>query len=240
MGVLFVILTSATFPFRNEILSVLYPKPRSFASGEGGVPSVDLKVVVDGTAYDGILNTPEKGGTYTLFWETKGNPSSCIGRVWGISASDDSFKGPKDVSGGSFTTAALDKNNPYVYTIDCQNENGDSEGDSVTINVGAASAKLDPFIVDFVVTTRGDNLSVESPIAIQKGENVAIEWKSLNTATPYSICIATGSWPTGYRNLGGSTIGEEFIVADKKVYNYTIYCSNESSYTQKGVSFLVN
>lgn len=240
LGVLFIILTTSTFPFKNRILSAIYPKPKSLAVGESGVPQVDLKVVVDGKAYDGILNVPLTNSSYTLFWETKGNPTSCIGRVWGISDQDDSFKGPKGISGGRVQTKVLDKNNPYVYTIDCQNEAGDSTGDSITINVGALSSRLDPSITKLVVRTGGNNLTLASPIELSRGETITLEWQSSNTNTPYSVCIATGSWPTGYKNIGSSTIVENFILPDKKVYNYTIYCSNESSFTQRGVSFWVN
>ncbi|MDP3973241.1 MAG: hypothetical protein Q8P92_00215 [Candidatus Daviesbacteria bacterium] len=240
LGVVFVILTTSTFPFKNEILSAIYPKPKSLAEEGVGVPSVDLKVIVDGTAYDGILNVPLENISYTLFWETKENPTSCIGRVWGVSDEDESFKGPKGPSGGRVQTKVLDKNNPYVYTIDCQNGNGDSSGDSITINVGVSGANFDPFITDFSVKRGGNNLNSEVPIQVSAGESVSIEWKSSNTSTPYSVCVATGSWPTGYKNIGGATIVENFILPDKKVYNYAIYCSNESSYTQKGVTFLVN
>lgn len=240
LGVIFVILTTSTFPFKNKILSAIYPKQKSLAVGERVVPSVDLKVLVEGVAYDGVLNTTQKNTPYTLFWETSGNPTSCMGRVWGVSDEDDSFKGPKGISGGRVQTKVLDKNNPYVYTIDCQNDNGDSAGDSVTINVGAVSANLDPFITNFSVKRGENNLNPAAPIEVSQGETITIEWQSANTKTPYSVCVATGSWPTGYKNAGGLSILEDFILPDKKVYNYTIHCSNESSYAEKTVTFLVN
>lgn len=210
---------------RTNIFSILYPKSKSLANET--IPFVDLKVSYQGKFFDGGVDVLADDTPLTLSWKTEGNPSSCIGRVWGISAEDTSWKGPKDPNGGSFITSKLDKNNPYVYTIDCQNDQGDAIGDSVTINVGAKSSNLNPYITSLKLTSED-----------RKNKTIQFDWSSINTQTPYSVCVASGSWPTGYRNFANSTVSEQFQLNESKTYNYTIYCSNESFFTQNNLSII--
>lgn len=231
------ILIFGDFQKRISTFGILYPKPKSLAQ-DNLVPSVDLKATYKDKAYDGAVNVLSSDTPLTLSWETQGNPVSCIGRTWGVSDEDLSWKGAKDPKGGQSKTATLTKNNPYVYTIDCKNEKGDAFGDSVTINVEAANVNLIPYISGLTVSSQDQKYDLQSPIVLPKGSLVQISWDSLNTKTPYSICVSTGSWPKGYKNFAHTKVFEQFTPDQSKTYSYTIYCSNESSYTQNSLSII--
>lgn len=239
MGIVLAILLTSSVNFKNMLLNILYPKPKSFASELGTAPSVDLKVSYNNQIQDGAVNVPLEDATYTLSWETRGSPTSCIGRAWGGSDIDETFKGAKDVNGGSFVTKKLNQNNPYTYMIDCKNASGDASGDSITLNVGAQNGNLPPYITELNVDIKSIVFDNQSEISAHKGDGAQINFTTLNTKTPYSVCLATGSWPTIYKDLGENNLSEQFVLDISKIYSFRIYCSNETSYTQKNVSFFV-
>lgn len=238
LGGISYLLIFSNFQRRINIFGILYPKPKSLAKEELSIPSVDLKITYKDKAFDGIVNVSSSDTPLTLSWETQGSPTSCIGRVWGAGDEDMTWKGAKNPKGGQFITSKLNKNNPYVYTIDCKNDHGDAIGDSVTINVGATSVGINPYITGLNLTSQGKKSDSQLPIILSQGDTIQISWNSLNTKTPYSICIATGSWPTGYKNFANSNVSEQFTLDQSKIYKYTIYCSNESSYTQNIISII--
>lgn len=226
------------FPLKKTLFGLLYKKPASFADEVLGVPTVDLKVIQNGVSSDGTISSP-LNQAFTLVWEAKGNPGSCFGNSWGVSATDESWDGPKSTTGGSFTTPLLNKPNPYVYSINCQNEKGDSTGDAITINLGTLPSNVSPYITSLEVNS--DSLLKKDKsmqLVLPQGDEIDITWNVLNVQTPYSICISTGSWPTAYKNIGSSTVKERFKLDDEKIYKYTIYCSNESSYTKVPVTIV--
>lgn len=239
LGVILILFVTSSFEFKSKFLSFLYPKPNSFAADLGNIPSVDLKIIYNGEAYDGVLNVPPLKASYTLTWQVSDTAASCIGRVWGLSDMDETWKGEKDPAGGNFNTKILEKNNPYVYTIDCKNDNGDSLGDSVTINVGAQNTNTAPQLTDLKKVVAGQNLDINTPAVASVGDILQFSWSSINTKTPYSICLATGSWPTVYKDTAFNTILENFQLDKSQTFNYTIYCSNEGGYVQKAMSVVV-
>lgn len=240
-GLLALIVISSVFQFNNRVFQAIYPKSRSLADVNSLIPGVDLKVSYNNELTDGVVDTTIEKTPLTLKWETKGNPSSCVGRSWGTVDMDKTWDGPKDPKGGSFVTRKLNVNNPYVYSIDCFNSTGDSSGDSVTINIGAQPNSLVPYITSLkLVTSSGKTYDSKEVISLNKNELFNIHWSSLNTDTPYSVCISSGSFPIGYKNVTASTVSDTYSVQTKKIHKFNVYCSNETSLTQNSLTIFVN
>lgn len=240
MGMVLFILTSSTFSFKDAILGGIYKKPKIMAGEVGPQSNVSLMIKHQGKEYRGALNVPLTNSQYDLVWKTQGQINSCVGRVWGLSDMDEAFKGVKDPNGGNFITKNLSKNNPYVYSIDCKDNKGDVFGDSVTINVGAQGFGVNgPYLTDVKTVISGIEFKGSSPVSTEIGSDIQIVWSSFNTKTPYSVCIATGTWPSVYKDLGNSTIYESFEMNEAKIYTYRIYCSNENSFTEENFAFFV-
>lgn len=230
-GVVAFFLISSIFFFRNKLFGRLFVKYATFAAAEELVPKVDLKVEYRGNVGDGVLNINSQDTPVKLTWATSGNPNFCRGRSWGLNEMDKSWDGEKDKLGGEFTTSNLVSNGPYVYTIECRNEGGDSSGDSITINIGASSLYQKPFITNLYLEE--GNLQkgkAQELIDIGNSENINIAWSGINLTTPYSICVASGSWPINYKNVGPDLVKENLKVTDSKIYKFSLYCSNESSF----------
>lgn len=231
VGVLLFFLVINYFPFKDVLLNALYPKSKSYAASKLKIPQVDLKIAENGVEFDGILNS-EDTRKYSLIWKIEGDAAGCVGRSWGISDSDESWNGTKDINSGSFTTKILDKKNPYVYSIDCQNAAGDAAGDSITINIGAKKNDQKIYLTQLEVSPKDKKADNLLNITLPKLSSVNLQWSLINSQTPYAICVATGSWPAGFKNLSNNTIFETFTLDLAKVYTYTVYCSNEGSHTQ--------
>lgn len=238
IGLVFFFAITFTFSFQNKVFKAFFPKQASLASELNLLPKADLKSSVDATVRNGVINASAQQESVVLKWTTEGKATSCYGRSFGLTDQDKSWDGPKDVNGGSFTTKKLNQANPYIYSIDCTNENGDALGSTLTVNAGVRSqTKLRPYIDSFKVTdSQGKSQKIDTPIIVKKGEMITITWTSLNTTTPYSICFASGSWPTGYLNISNQRISEQFTLSDSKIYSYNLYCSNEFGYAYQAVN----
>lgn len=233
LGIIAFLLVTSLVPFKSKLFSILYNKPLSQAAEGPSIPSVEL--LISNTS-DKVLNVNPQDTPVTLSWKTS-NVVSCIGRVWGLPEKDISFAGPKDPSGGSFQTSKLTKNNPYIYTIDCANEFGDAAGDGVVINVGALKNAQVPYITSFdVVRKNGEKLDSAKSMIVAPGEEIEIRWSTLNLSTPYSLCFATGSFPTQYLNVSRTEVVDKLLLADPKVYRYSLFCSNEAGITKKVIT----
>lgn len=228
VGLLSFLLISTAFPFKNAILRTLFPKSFSRAAELDKTPKVNLRL--QGTINDRIVSVGKDHSPIILVWTTSGSPTSCLGRNFGLTATDNSWAGPKNPQGGTFTISSLSVNNPYIYTIDCSNKEGDADGSSVTINVGAQSFASEPYLTTFDV----------APTEVAVGDKVAVKWSSLNTSTPYSICISSGSWTRGYKNIKNFKSTEELTIPESRIYKFTVYCSNEKSYTQNTQAIFAN
>lgn len=241
IGLVIFIAITFTFSFKNKVLKAFFPKQASLASDLQFIPKVDIKTSVDTSVRNGIISLSVNKGPITIKWTTSDNPTNCIGHSFGLSDQDKSWDGPKEVSGGSFSTKNLTTSNPYIYSIDCSNEKGDSLGSILTVNVGVTSqTNLRPYISHFeVIDSKGRQQDLSLPIITDRGDKIKISWTTLNTNTPYSICYASGSWPTGYRNIANNPVNEEFTLTDNKIYSYNLYCSNEFGYTYQSVNFVV-
>lgn len=236
-----VFVITSTFQFQNKVFQGLFPKQRSLADVNSMIPSVDLKINYKNVLTDGVLNVNSDQTPVILTWEVKGNPKTCTGRSWGIKDMDKSFDGPKDPKGGSFKTKKLTVNNPYVYTVDCFNDTGDAGGDSVTINIGSQLNSLTPYITSLkLITKNGKTYDSSEVISLNTKELFNISWASLNTDTPFSVCVASGSFPIGYKNVTGSTVSDEYSIKTKKIHKFNVYCSNETSFTQNSLTIFAN
>lgn len=236
LGLLGFLLVSSTFSFQSSLFKALYPKPPSFAQ-LAGTPSVDLKVTYKDESFDDVINVSAQDLPLSITWTTTGGPTACKGFSWGVGDQDKNWDGDKNILGGTFFVEGLPKNTAYVYTINCANQNGDAAGDSVTINLGASSATLPPNLTSITAFQNGERLDLEKPLSVKVGDKIKIEWDSLNTQTPYSTCVASGSWPIIYENVSFAT--EEFVIVDRKIHQFSIYCSNEQSNFKKSLTFLV-
>lgn len=248
-GLVAFFLISSTFPFRNSTFRMLFPKSFSRASEADKAPKVNLRISGKNIINDRVVNISKDDSSIVLIWTTSGNPTSCIGRSFGLTAQDDKWNGPKDPKGGQFSIKDLSINNPYVYTIDCSNSFGDADGSSITINVGAQNLSTSPYIstFDFYLREAKESFAYlnnqkfdSNPQDISIGDKVIANWATLNTATPYSICISSGSFPQQYKSLKNYKFTEELSMESKKIYKYTIFCSNENSFAQNTQSFFAN
>lgn len=240
IGLLSFIIISNSFSFGNKLFRGLYPKKTSLAQQSLNIPQVDLKVIYQNSYHDGVVNI-FPGESVVLVWTTTNNPSSCEASSFGISDSDKSWKGKLDPGGGKLPSKKLPVNNPYVYSINCKNGAGDSTGDSVTVNVGAQKQPIAPYIIDFNLTdSDGEKYQSGETVPVSKGDKAQISWKSINTKTPYSLCVVNGSWPAGVKNLSDAEYKNTLSFNQSKIYTYSVYCSNENSFTQTSLAIVSN
>lgn len=228
-----------TFTFKAKVFQA-FQKPLLQAQEEIFPPKVDLIAGVNNSFRIGVLNVENGKSNITLRWKTENNPKNCIARFWSNVKANDGWTGIKDVKGGTYTITDNLQTGIYIYSIGCMNEFGDSAGSSVTINVGAKQGILQPHIVSFgVYSDNGQKYDINKQIQVSKDTSLKIVWSALNTDTPYGICVASGSWPTIYKNSSQRQIREELILDQAKVYQYKLFCSNEYGYDQRQVIFVV-
>lgn len=239
LGLIAFFLISSTAPFKDATLKALFPKTFSRAQEIDRAPKVNLRISGRDIINERVINAV-KDVPINLVWTTSGNPTSCVGRSFGLAATDDGWIGPKDPQGGSYTIKGLNVNNPYIYTIDCSNQDGDADGSSITINVGAQSLTTSPYFSAFNLYLNEKQYPSTEPLDVSVGDKVIVSWNSLNTATPYSICVSAGSWPKGYKSIKNFKSKEELNIPASKVYKYTIYCSNEGGFTQNTAVIIAN
>ncbi|TSC64129.1 MAG: hypothetical protein G01um101493_224 [Microgenomates group bacterium Gr01-1014_93] len=232
VGIVLFLGVTAVFPFKSALFNMLYGKPISQALEGPSIPTVELSINGAGEKHINLTtsNTPLK-----IVWKTS-NVKSCIGRAWGLTEKDETWSGLKDPGGGEFKTGSLTKNNTYIYTIDCANEFGDAEGDAVVINIGAPNLSQNPYITYMEVSRNNEKSDLNKPITVSLDDEINISWTSLNLSSPYSVCFATGSWPTLYQNVSKTEVVETFRISGPKVYRYSLYCSNEAGITKKTVT----
>lgn len=237
-GLFIFIIISALAQFSDKTLNTFFQKEPSLASMGDKTPKVDLKVLYKEQYYDGVINISENDSPLILKWSSSGGPKECSASSFGLIDKDEKWAGPKNISGGTARTKVLNKNNAYVYTIDCVNEFGDGFGDSITVNVGAKKNSLEPYISDFVVESE-EGLTFEQPeINIKSGSKTyKFKWNKINLNTSYSICVSTGSWNNLFNN---SDDNFSVLLKDKKLYSFTLYCSNETSSVTDSKTILVN
>lgn len=235
--VLFLIL-SATLSFKDVIFEVFFPKPRSQAQEVETTQKVGLKIFYKNKMNEGILNVAQNESAISLIWNTPENTTDCVGKSWGKNLTDQTWDGPKNPKGGSFEVRPISKNNPYVYTIICSNAFGELGSDAVTINVGAQRQTLTPYIVTFETVINGQKYPSNIPLEVALGDKVNINWSSINTATPYSICVASGLINKNYKDSLNSQISEEWSINEKKIYRYSVFCSNEYSFSKQASIFV--
>lgn len=236
-GITAFLLVASLASFKSPVFQ-LFSKAPSFATEDDLTPKVDLKVSFGGVTTDGVVNVSVGEALVTLTWSVSGSPTKCLARSWGLTDTDEAWVGPKE-GNGTFTLSSLDRANPYVYTLECSNEAGDGDGDSVTVNVGAQKNTLAPYITSLQAQVAGKAVDTGNPISASVGDEVTISWDSINTATLYSICISTGSWPKGYKDLKAVERTEKFTLETPRIYKYGLYCSNEYQQTKKVVTFSV-
>ena len=240
LGLIFFFLIASTAPLKDLTLKTLFPKSFSRAQEIDKAPKVNLRISGKDIINERVINVSKDDFPITLIWTTSGNPESCSARSFGLSATDDLWAGSKNPQGGNFTINDLSTNNPYVYTIDCSNKDGDADGSSVTINVGAQDLTNAPYFSNFNLYLDDKEYLLSEPLGINVGDKLVTSWSSLNTSTPYSICISSGSWPKGYKSIRNFKSTEELSIPASKVYKYTIYCSNENNFTQSSGVIIAN
>lgn len=229
-----------TFSFKERVLQTFFPKSLSFADEDNLLPKVQLLAQV-GTSYKTrVLNVAAGKSNIVLKWKTDNNPISCAGNFWSNVKKASEWVGPKDIKGGSLTIADNLQPGVYVYSINCANEYGDAYGSNLTINVGAKQNSLQPHLVSFQAQ-EGDNnfFDISKPNQVSKNSKLKIAWSTVNTDTAYSVCVASGSWPTIYYNTGQTQVKENFTVDKAKIYQYQVTCSNEYGYDSRIASFVV-
>lgn len=239
-GLLVFIIFAVSSQFYSKIFKSVFEKKLSNAYTQNLTPKVDLKVKYQGELYDGVLNTNAKDTPVSLIWTTSGKPTSCIGRSYGLTVSDESWIGFKNPLGGSADTGVLNTNNAFVYSIDCKNDNGDSSGDNVTINIGAKNNSLEPFISTLnIISSEGSINSSTEPFIAEVGSQIGIAWSASNLTSAYSICVSSGSWPRVYQKSNDKKWSQKFDLDKTGVYRFNLYCSNESSFTNDSRTIIV-
>lgn len=240
IGLIIFFTVTFTFSFKDKVFQAFFQRPFSFAQSADGTPKVDLIAGVDNSFKRGVVNVENGKSNISLKWKTENTPQTCIGRFWSNLKKSDPWVGVKNTKGGDYLITDSLQTGIYVYSIDCSNEFGDATGSNITINVGAKPSYLQPHITSFQVF--GDDnyqYSPGKPNVVSQNTKLNITWTSINMETQYGICVADGSWPTIYKNTGNLQIKESFTLELLKIYNYSIFCSNENGYDRQEISFIV-
>lgn len=240
IGLIIFFTITFTFSFKEKVFETFFQRPLSFAEETDFLPKVTLLAKLGDTYKARVLNIPNGESKISLQWKTEGAPSVCTGNFWSNIKDSDAWVGPKDSGGGTFAISDQLRTGIYIYSINCANEYGDSLGSSITINVGARQNNLQPHIISFQVSGQGgDDLDITKPISLVKDANLKIQWNTINLDTPYGVCVASGSWPTVYKDIGNLQVKEDFTLDKAKIYQYQVMCTNEYGYDQRAVSFVV-
>jgi hypothetical protein len=240
IGFISFLLVASMAPSKNSVLQNIFPKPHSKAEDVLKSPKVELFLNYKGTRKTGVINLEKNDeNPVYLSWETSGDPKYCYGWSSGKNFEDGSWEGEKDVNGGNFNLNKFTQTNAFVYSIECRNEYGDAEGDSVTINVGNQTQLLSPYFSSFEVYTANHQLfDITKPVEVTFNQDLNFQWDLLNTKTPFSVCVSTGSWPTRYRNTSAASLSQKQNITEKKIYRFTLYCSNEKDSVKKSVTII--
>lgn len=239
IGLLLFFTVAFTFSFKEKVLQAFFQKPFLFATEQDNTPEVDLMVGLGNVFKKGMVNVAANQGNISLRWKTT-NATACRGRFWSNVAKDDAWTGAKSTGGGDYVLAGGLQTGIYVYSINCSNAMGDSSGANMVLNAGAAQSYLQPQITLFQAAGEGNESYSPGKInLVSKNTKLRITVSSLNMKTAYSICVANGSWPTIYKDIGNFQINESFVLDTPKIYKYAIFCSNENGYDHQEISFMV-
>ncbi len=240
IGFILFFLISSSAPFDNAIFRGIFPKNQPSAEDILKTPGVELFINYKNQKTNGILNI-EKNDPENIYlsWQTSGKPESCYGWSSGKNFEDGSWEGEKDVNGGSFVLPKFTESNAFVYSIECHNEYGDAQGDSVTVNVGAQSQLLAPYMSSVNLYAKSsEKFDPDKPVTLAINQEIGFQWEMLNTLTPYSVCVVNGSWPTRYRNSFSSSLIQKQQLTELKIHHFTIYCSNEIASVKKSITII--
>lgn len=238
IGLVLFFLVASLGDFKDGVFRSIFPRSQSRASLEDKTPIVSLNILYQENIVNNPYNISKYDGGITLMWSTQNNPAECLGRSYGLVDKDETWEGLKSVKGGVFIVKPLVSNNPYVYVLECKNEFGDSSGAAVTINVNPQQNNISPYFTNFEIYDTDQTL-LESPIATKQFEKLVVNWGTINTGTPYSICISTGSFPKEYHDIRNIQSIDTLEIKSPITQKFNIYCSNESGFTTKGVTIFV-
>lgn len=238
IGLLIFFTIAFTFSFKEKVFQAFFQKPFSLAIEEDSSPKVNLIAAFGNIFKRGAVNVENGKSNIILRW-TAENAKVCLGRFWSNVASGSGWVGSKDAKGGEWEITDALATGIYIYSINCSNESGDSFGSSVTVNVGAKPSNLQPHITSFQAFEGDNKFDLNKLNQINLDSNLKITWSTINTETPYGVCVANGSWPTIYKNTANLTIKESFVLDRAKIYKYSILCSNENGYDSQEISFIV-
>lgn len=232
VGLIAFLLLTTLLPFKDSLFVSLFPKQRSHANTIDQSPKVTLQLNSRNIIRQGVVNLVGGEPDLKLSWSVSQNPVSCVGQSYTPAGQDAAWDGQKDIKGGELMlTTNFPKKGVYLYAISCANSFGDSDGDVLVINIGSASNLVEPYITSFSATT-GNQTSENSVLYANLNDSVAINWATLNTNSPYSICVTVGSWPQIFKN-GQQSYHQELVLNERKAYKYTLFCSNENTFTKK-------
>lgn len=241
IGLLIFFTISFTFTFKEKVFKAFFQRPFSFALEEDDTPKVELIAGIDNSFKRGVVNVENGQSNISLKWKVENDPTSCAGKFWSEAKQEDpSWSGPKNIKEGDYLITEPLQTGIYVYSITCSNQSGDSAGSNLIINVGAKPNRLQPHIASISVTDEdGKQLEIDKLNQVDQNSKINISWSSINTETPFGICVASGSWPTVYKNTANLQIKEVFSLDKAKIYKYSIFCSNENGYETKEISLMV-
>lgn len=239
IGLLLFLTVTFTYSFRDKVFQAFFQRPLSFAQTADDTPTVELVAGSNNIFRRGFINVENNKSNIVLKWKTNKSPKSCAGRFWSNVKNSDPWAGEKNIKGGEYVVADQLQTGIYVYAINCLNESGDASGSSVTINVGAKSNYLQPHITSFLASSGDQQYELGKLNEVKQNTKVAINWAGLNTGTAFGICVANGSFPTIYQNTGNFQVNESFTLDKRKIYKYSILCSNENGFDNQEISFMV-
>lgn len=238
IGLLIFFTITFTFSFKEKVLYTFFPRNLTLAEGEKTLPNVELTAQIDNSFKNRLLNVAPGSSNITLKWKTGNNPISCTGSFWSNTGTDEGWAGSKSSREGSYKISQILQNGIYVYSINCQTEVADSSGSTIIINVGSRPNNLQPSIISLqVIDEKNQVYDIDQINQLPINSKAQIVWSSLNTDTPFSVCVASGSWPAIYQNTGNITVRETVLLDKSKTYQYKISCSNEYGYDSRTISF---
>lgn len=239
IGLLIFFAITFTFSFKDKVFQAFFQRPFSFAQSTDDIPAVDLIAGTGNTFRRGVVNIESNKSNILLKWKATKSPTQCRGRFWSNVKKSDAWTGEKDVKGGEYMISEVLPAGVYVYSINCSNEFGDATGSSVTINAGSKPSYIKPYLISFQASTDSRPYDLTKPNQVSRNTKIEINWSGLNMTSPYTVCVANGSWPTIYHDTRNLEIKESFVLDQPKIYKYSLFCSNENGYATQEVSFVV-
>ncbi len=216
----------AGFGWGADVLGWLFVDLEVDGDEEPPPPNVELKAgVTDSGNWVAGRLTVDEGTPVSLQWTTEN-----VGDQGGRCTGDWGTNGDKDPDGDEEDLGILPpQQNPYVYTIDCQNNRNEHDRSSVEVVVEGGDDIIVTLYADDGGELRDDLLTTDTQTP------VTLSWQITNGPAD-NDCTASWDNDLSIRDDGSDPIG----LLEAGSYNYTLECEKDGVRDLDGVTVEVN